>query len=42
MQEAVPLIITLEELGHKQEPVPLNTANSTYILTSNLFHNIAK
>ena len=28
-QEAIPLIITLEELGHKQDPVPLKTDNST-------------
>ena len=28
-QEAVPLLITLEELGHKQQPVPLKTDNST-------------
>merc|ERR1712155_394889 len=28
-QEAVPLIITLEELGHKQDTVQLKTDNST-------------
>ena len=28
-QDAIPLIITLEELGHKQEAIPLKTDNST-------------
>ena len=28
-QEVIPLIITLEELGHKQDPVPLKSDNST-------------
>ena len=28
-QEAIPFITTLEELGHKQGPVPLQTDNST-------------
>ena len=28
-QEAIPLIITLEELGHKQEAIPFKTDNNT-------------
>ena len=28
-QKAVPLIISLEEVGHKQDPAPLKTDNST-------------
>ena len=28
-QEAIPIITTLKELGHKQEPIPIQTDNST-------------
>ena len=28
-QDAIPLIITSEKLGHKQEAIPLKTDNST-------------
>ena len=34
-QEAVPFITTLKELGHKQQPVPLQTNNSTANVINN-------